>query len=528
MMYGLVLETGRRWGEVATTHQITDVEAVFSPEKPHRHFLTRPRGGSKTTDLAGLALSWLAMEAAPMANGHVVASSVDQAAILIDAAAGIVARTPELQDIITVESTRLLAPNGAWVRVLSQSDSGSWGLRDAHLLILDEFAQWPETRGSKRVYTAIRSTVQKVPGCRLVILTSAGEPSHWSYLEVYKKAAQDPTWRISAMPGPVPWQDPEELESLRRELRPSEYDRLVLNIWSEDEGHAISPEDWELAAQPAFPWGTGYSINHPGPHKYIITVDVGILNDATAICVAHREPIDPTGPARSPQRLVVDHIERWKGSKKRPIQVAAIEAWLVTASKYWNHARVYADPNQFRGSIQNLLRQGVRGEAWNFTSSSVGLIATALVQAFRNQQIMVPDIPVLEEELLRVRLRESSVGSVRLDHEKGAHDDQAVVIGMAAHILLGGNQHGPTSGYVEYLKNRTELAKRESDLGAEDKRNITTHLKRIKEADPQKAFRCQQITCKHRWRGDMCVFCGISSTLDPRSANESTESNESL
>ena len=47
------------------------------------------------------------------------------------------------------------APNGAWFEVLAQSDSGAWGLRDAHLLICDEFCQWPDTRGARAVIIRI-------------------------------------------------------------------------------------------------------------------------------------------------------------------------------------------------------------------------------------------------------------------------------------------------------------------------------------------------------------------------------------
>jgi phage terminase large subunit-like protein len=159
MLYALVLETGEEWGQVAAPFQLADAEAILGENGPRRHFLTRPRGGSKTTDLAGLALAWLAVAAPPMSRGYVVAANVDQAAILIDAAAGFVARTPALSGTVEVQNEKIIGPEGAWMRVLACSDSGAWGLRDARFLILDEFAQWPETRGAKRVYLAVRTTV---------------------------------------------------------------------------------------------------------------------------------------------------------------------------------------------------------------------------------------------------------------------------------------------------------------------------------------------------------------------------------
>lgn len=54
-LYGAVVDDhGRRWGEIATDRQREDAEALLDPSGPRFHYLTRPRGGSKTTDLAAV------------------------------------------------------------------------------------------------------------------------------------------------------------------------------------------------------------------------------------------------------------------------------------------------------------------------------------------------------------------------------------------------------------------------------------------------------------------------------------------
>jgi len=517
-MWALRLEDGRCWGEQAVDEQKADAEAIIGGGVgPHRHFCTRPRGGSKTTDLAGVALSWLAVDAPLRARGYVVASNGEQAGILIDAAASLVARTPEIDGLLTVENEKIVAPNGAWIRILNLSDSGAWGLRDAHLLILDEFAQWPETRGAKRVYTAVRTTVQKTPGCRLVILTSAGEPSHWSH-EIYRSAQDDDTWRVSEMPGPVPWQDPKEIDALRRELRPSEFDRLVLNVWSEDEDRAISPEDYDIAARkpvatsvaPVGLTGGGWTLRYPRAGvKYVITVDIGTKNDATVMVVAHSEPVDPAIP-RGAQKAVVDHLERWRGSRKRPVQLADVEEWLAAQAPRWNRAEVHADPDQFVGSLQNLNRRRVKAHEFTFSATSVGQVATALVQAFRNRQVEIPDNAALKEELLRVRLRETAPGVTRLDHDKNGHDDQAVTIGMACHLLLAGTA-SPSAAFVEMMKRK--IAERETNPSATQDRQTARFNKQLAAARgrPQRARERAQKVCQHRWRPSTneCAYgCG--------------------
>lgn len=517
LMRALVLESGKRWGDVAAGFQREDAYAIFSPSGPNKHFLTRPRGGSKTSDIAAISIGWLVAEAPPRSHGYVVASNTTQAAEVIDAAGGFIVRTPELADYLTIESERIVAPSRASVSVIAMSESGAWGKRDAHLLVCDEFAQWPDTRGAKRVWTAIRSTVPKTPGCRLILLTSAGEPSHWSYPILQAAYTAPDDWHVHEVPGPVPWQSPEELAALERELLPSEYERLVLNRWSEAEDRAITPEDYEAAAQPSKHHGTappgvkggGERLFHPRSGvRYVVTVDVGTRFDATVICVAHVEE-----ESEGPSRVVVDHLERWQGSKRRHVDVDQVRDRVGDLAIEYNRARVYADPDQFVGSLQSLNRRGVRAQEWRFTATSVGLIATALTQTFRNRCISVPHTPALRTELLRVRLRESSPGVTRLDHERAGHDDQAVAIGMAAHLLLGKTGFGSAKAFFE--------STREADaIVAERRKN--RELRRSQRLDGvfdpahERALRAskrKEAVCEHRIRpsSGRCVWCGAAA-----------------
>lgn len=511
LMWALTLDSGRRWGEVAADFQRQDAEAIFNDERPHLHFLTRPRGASKTSDLAGIALSWLATEAPPRARGYVVASNADQAALMIDAAAGFVARTPQLDGYLTIENEKITAPNGATVRVLPASDAGAWGLLGVRLIICDEFAQWPTTRGARRVWTAVRSTVQKVPGCRLVILTSAGEPSHWSYSEVYQRALADPeNWRVHDVPGPVPWQDAKDIEALRRELLPSEYDRLVLNRWSEAEDRVVSPEDYAAAAMPATRYGLppagikggGWRLRHPrSDTKYILCGDLGLVHDATVLVVAHAEAL--TEDRHGPKRLVIDHLDRWTGSKAHRVQLRDVEERIMELSSEYNRAAVHLDPDQAQGLLQSLARQGVNAKEFTFSLTSVGQVATALVQAFHNRLVEIPDSPELRAELLAVKLRDTGHGVPRLDHDRSGHDDQAVTIGMAAHLLLA-RSAGTTAAFLAHM--RRSLAEREGRPGAASDRElrqaqraarrIAAHRPKFNPPDVRGSARCN-----HFWRG---------------------------
>ena len=116
LLAGLVLEDGSRWGAVATEWQLADARAILDPEPggPLLHFITRPRSGSKTSDLAGMATAAL-IELLPAGGRmYALAADKDQARLLVDALAGFVARTPGLRDAITVDRYQAATSARGW------------------------------------------------------------------------------------------------------------------------------------------------------------------------------------------------------------------------------------------------------------------------------------------------------------------------------------------------------------------------------------------------------------------------------
>jgi hypothetical protein len=97
VLAGLVLEDGRRWGEAASPWQWEDARAVLDLDGPRRHFLTRPRGGSKTTDLSGIAIAALLEQLPRLSESQAFAADRDQAQRLVKGVRGFADRTPELR-----------------------------------------------------------------------------------------------------------------------------------------------------------------------------------------------------------------------------------------------------------------------------------------------------------------------------------------------------------------------------------------------------------------------------------------------
>jgi len=428
LLASLVLEDGRTWGSVAAPFQWQDAEAIFAPDGPPWHFLTRPRGGSKTTDLAGVALAWLAVEAPAGARGYVVAGDRDQAALLVDAAAGLVNRTPVVRDAVTVGAFKLTSKSGATVEVLAADGGSAFGLRPS-LLIVDECAQWGATRNARRVWSAVVSSAHKVKGCRLVVLTSAGDPGHWSH-KVLAGAKKDPKrWHVSEVAGPLPWVDPEELEAQRPLLLASEFEGLHYNRWTASEDRIASPDD--LAACVVLDGPLAYQ---PGK-RYVVGLDLGVRNDRTVAAVCHAE-LTSTGDTVTGNRVILDRMGVWAGTKANPVQLESVEAWVAQAAEGYGRAQIVLDPWQTIGLAQRLRARGLNVTEFNFSAQSVGRLASTLHLAIRNHTLSLPPDEDLLEELANVRLRETSPGVLRMDHDADGHDDRAIALSLAATTLL--------------------------------------------------------------------------------------------
>ena len=441
LLAALVLEDGQRWGEIAADFQWEDAGALFSDDGPLWHFYTRPRGGSKTTDLAGVSLVWLATVAAPGARGFVFAGSQDQAALLLDAASGLVDRTPELRDVIEIQAKKILhRRSGATMEVRAADGDHAFGLRPS-FVVCDEAAQWAETRRARRLWVAIVSSLAKVPNCRFVCLSSAGEPGHWSH-KVLQDALKAPDrWDVHEVPGPLPWVDVEDLKA--QGLRDSEFARLHLNQWVQSENRLVTFEDLEAATVL-----NGELDPQPGIH-YFITCDLGLTHDATVVAVGHSESISSEPGA--PMRVVVDSLKKWQGKRLAPVQLADIESYLVLTSQRYNRARIMADPWQAAGLLQRLKTQGVQAEQFPFTTTSVGRLGQSLHLALKNHLILLPRDDDLIAELSRVRLVETGVGTARLDHDSSGHDDMAVVCAMLTAELIGNVKPRQAAEWLESL-----------------------------------------------------------------------------
>ena len=442
----MTLEDGHRWGETAAPFQWDNARAILDMgSEVRQHWIELPRGARKTTDLAGIQLAALYAQAPPMARMYVGASDEEQAQELIDAALGLIERTPELAGVFRTGELEITnAANGASVRALA-ADASAMGKR-AWMITLDEVANWPETRKARRFWGVLMSGNRKIAGCRTTVITNAGDPQHWAWKR-REVARTSPHWRFHSMPGPLPWLTAADLEVLRENAETdSEYERLHLNRWTTSEDRLATRAD--LAACVTLP---GPLPAVPGV-SYVATLDIGIVNDRTVLTVMHAEDT-PDG-----RRVVLDAIDRWQGTRTAPVDLGDVRDTLIARGREY-HAPVVADPHQAVLIAQEARRAGVTVHEFAFTSTSVGRLALSLHQAIRNHRIALPDDEALIDELVSVRLRKNTLGVYRLDHDTGQHDDQAVALALGTHWLMESGTSAEQ--WIAWARRKSEAAEAE-------------------------------------------------------------------
>jgi hypothetical protein len=403
-----------------------DADAVLRPgDGPRRHWIGRPRGFAKTSDLGAFTLAALLSGiVTPEHPGYAGAGDRQQASLLLDSLALYARRTPGVAEALEIQTWRaVVRSTGATLDVLAADSSGSYGLRPSWC-VLDELCAWPDVKSAKTFYEAIATSWPKVAGSTAVIITTAGSPGHWSHA-VYENAEREASiWRVSETHVPAPWIDQAMIEAERRSLTESAFSRLWENRWATGDDALVSAADLEAAAVLDGPL-------EPEPGcTYVLALDIGLVSDRTVVVVAHAERAED-GPAY----VVVDRLWRWQGTKARPVDLGAVEATLVEAYRAYP-GTVICDPYQAAQMTQRLKTRGVPVRTFDFTTRSVGRLASTMLQLLRAHRLHLPRDPELLAELAEVRIIENAAGVPRLDHLAGHHDDQVVAIALAAQRLV--------------------------------------------------------------------------------------------
>lgn len=411
------------WGELALDEQWEDALAVFYDQR-RRHFLLRGRGMSKSTDAAAMAISLLLTQAPPQARMYCYAADAEQAGLMIDSIAEMVDLSSLGRWIEVGARTAVVRSTGASLAVQSSDGASALGKRP-YFTILDEIGAWPDSANYRRLYAACISAVPKVPGSRLMVISTAGEPGGIGHRVFQRAEAQPKYWRVTKRPGPSPWWDEADHESMTGDLTPSDYRRLILCDWAEGDDALTSAEDITActrAGSASLPWQRNRG-------SYVAALDIGTRRDLTALAVGHAE-------RREAGRVVViDRVLWWRPSKTDRVDLAEVEEATFRLAKDYKISKLLFDRMQAEMLTANLARRGVRSDEYVFSASGVSRLAKALVTSLRDRAVELPDDEELLSELGSVRVVETGQKMLKMSNPAGTHDDVATAVGMVIQEL---------------------------------------------------------------------------------------------
>ena len=196
-------------------------------------------------------------------------------------------------------------------------------------------------------------------------------------------------------------------------------DQLFLNQWTQAAGSFLDPAVVDAS----------FTLEGPaldrGGSGYVGALDLGVVHDRTVFALGHREG----------DRVLLDRMQCWQGSRAHPVDFAEVEAFIVGAHGRFGF-ELRLDPWQGLDLAQRLRARGVRVEEYSFTTASKQRLAATLLSTINVGNLALYEAEGLRDELLALRLVQMSSGAWSFDHKRGGHDDRAVALALMTVGLL--------------------------------------------------------------------------------------------
>ncbi|GIX05529.1 MAG: hypothetical protein KatS3mg114_1398 [Planctomycetaceae bacterium] len=392
-----------------------------------RAYFERPRGHSKTTDLA-VQVAWALQYADHRVQGVAAAADRDQAALLLACLQRLVSANPQwCPDLCVSRQTVWHRRTGSRLDVLSSDVNSSWGLL-CDFMICDELCHWPRPD----LWYSLASAAAKQPHTLLVVISNAGVGQGWTW-HAREQARTSPDWIFSSLAGSqAPWIAPQLLDEQQRLLPPSLFRRLWLNEWQQaEEQFLTATEIGRCRDEQLQPCTAGE------PHRhYVAALDYAEKHDRTVGVIVHLEG----------DRIIVDRMDVVAPTPEHPVPVAWVDDWIAQTVSRFPSVQFVVDEYQLLGTIQRWQSQ-VTMQRFDFAGTrGHHALALLLRQLIVHQRLRwypgcgaLPDQPEdnLESELARLTLYTAPSGRVRLQHPSapGCHDDRAFALGAACLTL---------------------------------------------------------------------------------------------
>lgn len=403
-----------------------------------RGWLGRARGHSKTSDLAVMS-SWAVSFAPRVIQGYASAADKDQAGLLRNAIQRLLSLNPLLSKIIEVQRNVVVNTSerhpgkGSSLHIIANDAGSSYGIIP-DFIICDELTHWG---ANADMWHSLVSSAAKRNSCFLLVITNAGANAGDSWQWTAREfARQSGGWYFNELDGPqASWITQAVLDEQRLLLPGSVYQRLWLNIWVRG-GDALEGRDIDAAVTMLNPL-----VGRERGLSFVAGLDLGVKNDRSALVGLAANHIA--------QRVQLANTRTWSVGPTGEIDLTDVEEHVFKANKQYRYRGVYYDPSQAQLMAQRLRKRGVKMIEVPFVGSSLHLMASSIMTAFKQRRIDLYNEPQLIKDLGRLNLMPKSFGyKLEAARNSTGHADTAIAMAIALpHASELAGRPIPTTGF---------------------------------------------------------------------------------
>lgn len=159
---------------------------------------------------------------------------------------------------------------------------------------------------------------------------------------------------------------------------------------------------------------------------YSAAIDAAFKGDRFAFClVGYNE-----------KRVTTYVLKYWEGSKKKPVQIHEVAQYIRTIIRQYGINEVAGDQYSFQPMRELFLQYGINLVENTFTLPYKRKIYFGLKRLIHNQQLDLPDIPLLSKEIKELVVEQTSSGQIRIGHPQGGSDDLSDALAVATYRVM--------------------------------------------------------------------------------------------
>lgn len=434
----------QRWGDVMTSFQREWLDAMApsflavaageAPPTP-KFWIEASKNCSKTTLVAALIL-WLLIFRRKPGNGVAGAVDKDNAAEVLLAAKELLAENSHLAERVEIQAWAIVGrQTDCVVEIVATDRKGSQGGRPM-LTYVDECSHVDDQ--SFEFVRNVLDDASKTGG--LTIVTSNAGWTRTAAYDLREIARTSPRWGFLRWAQPSPLTPAEELEESRLRNTSARHKRLHYTEWADGGGDAIEQADILACLTRKGP------IYDPETEcSYFIGLDLSTKRDRSAAVVVGANP--------RAKKVHLAVAQSWAPVAGGMVDLVSVRETVQTLARRFS-AAVHYDPHQAGLLVQELQAAGVRCAEMTFSAANLSLMATTIMQAFRQKQIELYNDPQLLADVAKLSIEERGFSHCKLvapsDRETG-HADTAMALAIALPAAIAAASREPTDYMIDSL-----------------------------------------------------------------------------